>query len=70
MVSVSLDHPETPVYVLDFIMYHELLHKYLGLKTINGRNYGHTPEFREAERRYPKYKEAQAYLEKLGKKLV
>jgi hypothetical protein len=67
MVSVSLDRPDVPAYVLDFIMYHELLHKDLGLKTVNGRNYGHTPEFRQAERSYPKYKEAQDYLERISK---
>ncbi len=66
MISVSLDRPDVPAYVLDFIMYHELLHKDLGLKTVNGRSYGHTPEFRKAERSYPKYKEAQAYLERIS----
>lgn len=67
MLSLSLDDAAVPPYVVEFVMYHELLHKALGIKLVNGRRYAHTPEFREAERRFPQYDKAEAFLSKLGK---
>ncbi|RLD09477.1 MAG: hypothetical protein DRI56_04140 [Chloroflexota bacterium] len=68
LVSRSLDQPNTPALVLDFVMYHELLHKKLGYSLINGRRYAHTSAFREKERCFEKYRDAQAYLKKLSRK--
>lgn len=62
MVSMSLDSPEVPEWVLDFVMYHEMLHKMMGTRVTNGRRYSHTQAFREAERRYAHYQEAQDFL--------
>ena len=67
MLSVALDAPHVPEYVVDFVMYHELLHKQLGIAIANGRRYAHTPEFRAAERRFRRYAEAQAFLKTPGK---
>ncbi|HHY89999.1 MAG TPA: M48 family metallopeptidase [Chloroflexi bacterium] len=66
-VSRSLAETGTPDYVLDYIMYHELLHKQMGFRRVNGRSYSHTTEFRQAERRYARYQEARAYLERLAR---
>lgn len=66
MVSSSLDHKDTPEYVVDFIMYHELLHKKLGVIWSNGRQSIHTQDFQKEERRFPRYKEACAFLKKLA----
>jgi hypothetical protein len=66
MVSRSLDRADVPAYVLDFVMYHELLHKKLGIRWQNGRRGAHTPEFRAAERQFPQYAEAEAYLNRLS----
>lgn len=60
--SVTLDTPEVPDYVLDFLMYHELLHKHLGTQISAGRRRMHTPEFRTLERQFPHYAEARAFL--------
>lgn len=49
LLSVTLDAPHVPVYVVDFVLYHELLHKQLGVWVVNGRRYAHTAEFRAAE---------------------
>lgn len=62
MVSITLDAPSVPDYVIDFVMYHELLHKQLGVNVVNGRRNAHTPEFRAAERRFRRYVEARAFL--------
>ncbi len=47
-----------PAYAVDFVMYHELLHKQLGVKVVNGRRYAHTPAFREAELAFKRYDDA------------
>ncbi|MBN1812561.1 MAG: M48 family metallopeptidase [Anaerolineae bacterium] len=62
MISVTLDAPGVPDYAIDYVMYHELLHKQMGIDAIGGRNYAHTPKFRAAERRFPHYVEAQAFF--------
>lgn len=67
MISLSLDHAQVPTCAVDFVMYHELLHKHLGVKVVNGRRYAHTPVFREAEHAFKQYDEAQEVLAKLSK---
>lgn len=66
MISCSLDHASVPEYVLDFVMYHELLHKHLGVDWRNGRAAVHTAEFREHERRFHRYGEAEVALKRLS----
>lgn len=61
-VNLGLDRKSVPVYVLEFIMYHELLHKYVGVKQVHGRVLAHTAEFRQLERQFQKYDEAEAFL--------
>jgi len=63
MLSVALDEPDVPHSIPDFVMYHELLHKKLGVKLVNGRRYAHIGVFREAERALAHYGEAQAFLQ-------
>ncbi|HSQ27181.1 MAG TPA: hypothetical protein VLM80_08645 [Anaerolineales bacterium] len=69
MLSVSLDDAKVPEYVLDFVMYHELLHKHLGFYSRNGRRISHHTEFRKQETMFPQYEQAQKYLEMLGRKV-
>lgn len=38
--------------LLDFVMYHEMLHKKLQFETKNGRNFHHTPEFKRLEKQF------------------
>jgi hypothetical protein len=66
MVSMSLDKNAIPRYVVDFIVYHELLHKTLGVTWKNHRMAAHTPLFTEKERRFRQYREAKAVLKKLA----
>lgn len=62
MLSTTLDDPRVPDFVVDFVMYHELLHRVLGAKVSKGRHLAHGAEFRRAERAFPGYEQAQAYL--------
>lgn len=63
-VSKSLDQPGVPGVIVDFIMYHELLHKSLGVKMVNGRRMAHTAAFRRAEQRFKQYDQAAAWMKK------
>ena len=66
MVSSSLDSADAPEFVVDFILYHELLHKKLGVSWRNGRAMAHTTAFRQAERLFPRHAEANAALNGLA----
>ena len=67
MVSDSLDNQEVPEYVVDYVVYRELLHKKHGARWSNGRRYVHTPEFNREERLFRRYTEAEAVLSKLAR---
>jgi hypothetical protein len=66
MISCSLDQSVIPQFVLDFVVYHELLHKKLGLDWRNGRAAAHTREFRAQERLFERYAEADAALKQIA----
>ncbi len=68
-INRGLDRHDVPTYVVDFIMYHELLHKLLGVKTVGNRRHAHTPEFRKLEQAHPQYRQAQDFLKKNSSKL-
>lgn len=68
MVSISLDHPGVPEYVIDYVMYHELLHQKLGVNLKNGRRYTHTPDFKKMELDFPQIAKAQQFLNKLSRR--
>ena len=66
MISATLDKNDVPELAFDFIMYHELLHKKLGVVWINGRKSAHSAEFQREEQRYLDYDKAQIVLKKLA----
>lgn len=52
-VTISTIFKETKENILDYLMYHELLHKQQKFQHKNGRSYYHTRKFRKAENLYP-----------------
>lgn len=70
MLSSTLDQPSVPEFVIDYLLYHELLHKHLGVRLVNGRRYVHTPEFYAAERKFPRHAEAETILQRLARHLA
>ena len=64
MLSVTLDDAGVPDQVVDFVMYHELLHRVLGAPVVDGRVRAHTPEFRRRERAFPDYDRARSWLDR------
>ncbi len=67
-VTVSTLFQEVPIEILDYLMYHELLHKHLKFKAKNGRSAFHTTQFRTLERQYPHFKEVEQDLTKIIRK--
>ena len=65
----SLDDPRVPGFVIDFVMYHELLHKQLGYTMVGGRRRVHTPEFRRREREFEHVQESKDFLDRLEEHL-
>ncbi|MGH9949954.1 MAG: SprT-like domain-containing protein [Pyrinomonadaceae bacterium] len=63
VISRSLDTPETPRFIIEYVMFHEMLHIAHPTKHLNGRRYNHTPEFRRDERKFPKYQAAENWIE-------
>jgi len=61
-LSPVLDSPRVPQYVVQYIVFHEMLHT-LFQETSSGRPWKHhPPEFRRAERAYPDYSKARIFL--------
>ncbi|MCW8130215.1 MAG: hypothetical protein KIS92_07695 [Planctomycetota bacterium] len=66
IVSRLFDSERVPIFLLDYIMYHELLHKHLGVgKRSDGRRCVHSAEFRRLERKYIRFEEVLALLKRL-----
>ena len=55
-VTVSTIFKDARAEILDYLMYHELLHKQQKFKHKNGRSYYHTKEFKASESLYPEQK--------------
>ena len=67
MVSRTLDDSNLPGYIVEFVMYHELLHKTLGLRWSGQRQYAHTAEFYLAEKRFAQHAAAEAAIKRLAR---
>jgi hypothetical protein len=66
MLSLTLDQPTVPSLLVDYLMYHELLHKKHGTTLVNGRRLVHTPTFREDELKFSDYEAARRQLNDLA----
>jgi len=67
MVSSSLDRRDVPPFAVDFVIYHELLHRSMGVAYTNGRRASHTPDFKRQEKAFKLFAQAEAVLARLGK---
>jgi hypothetical protein len=66
-LSRSLDSENVPTVLVEYILYHEMLHKFLGIRESNGRRYAHTSEFKNAEKRFENYSKAIEMMRKFCK---
>ncbi len=65
IISRIFDHPAMPNYVVEYIVYHEMLHLKHPVKMRGSRRCVHSAEFQEEEKRFPKVAEAEAFLKRL-----
>ena len=66
IISRKLDSPEIPRYLVEYIVYHEMLHIRFPVERRGHRRVVHSREFREAEKRFPQYESACRQLKHLG----
>src|SRR6266446_7193117 len=67
-ISKALDSREVPEWFVEYIVFHEMLHVKHPARIMNGRRYYHTPAFRTEERAYPRYQQAQDWLDHVVRK--
>ena len=65
VISRIFDHPGVPRYVLEYIVYHEMLHLKHPVKLRGSRRCVHSAEFQAEEKLFPKWAEAEALLKRL-----
>ena len=65
VISRVFDHPEAPQLALEYVVFHEMLHLRYPVDHNGSRRRVHTREFRQAERQFPRLKEAKEILKRL-----
>jgi hypothetical protein len=65
-ISRTFDNGSCPDYAIDFIMYHELLHKKMGVKRANSGKHNHTKTFKELEKQFKFYVQANDFINQLA----
>lgn len=69
VISKSLDDAKVPLYVVEFVVFHEMLHIYHPTAHRNGRRYNHTPQFRRDEKKFAFYEQSEKWIEENARKL-
>ncbi len=62
VISKSLDDSKVPSYVVEFVMFHEMLHVFHPTQNRAGRRYNHTPQFRRDERKFARFTESENWI--------
>ena len=65
IISRIFDHPGVPAYVLEYIVYHEMLHLKHPVKLRGSRRCVHSAEFQAEEQLFPRADQANAFLNRL-----
>ncbi|HEX2066445.1 MAG TPA: M48 family metallopeptidase [Candidatus Thermoplasmatota archaeon] len=69
VISQVLDDPKVPEFVLDYVLYHELLHIIHPVRMGSGsKRVVHSAAFRRDERRFPGWQEAEKWLARLSRR--
>ena len=69
VISRSLDSTKVPLYVVEAVLFHEMLHVKHPTVHHNGRRYNHTPAFRRDEERFEHFEAAEQWIERSARKL-
>jgi predicted metal-dependent hydrolase len=65
IISRIFDHPAVPQYVLEYIVYHEMLHLKHPVTLRGSRRCVHSAEFQAEEKLFPRVQEANSFLKRL-----
>ena len=65
VVSRVFDRPSSPLYAIEYLLYHEMLHLKHPVRVKAGRRCVHSTEFQAEERLFPELEAAKAYLKRL-----
>jgi hypothetical protein len=65
IISRIFDHPAMPPYVLEYIVYHEMLHLKHPVRLRGSRRCVHSAEFQAEEKLFPRVADANAFLKRL-----
>ena len=68
-ISRSLDSTDTPRFVVEYVVFHEMLHIHHPTKHVNGRRYNHTAAFKRDEQKFTYYDEAERWIERNVRRL-
>jgi len=68
-ISKSLDSATVPNYVVEYVVFHEMLHIAHPTRHINGRRYNHTPAFKRDEQKFIYFEEAERWIERNVRRL-
>lgn len=69
VISKSLDSSDVPKYVVESVVFHEMLHIHHPTVHHNGRRYNHTSAFRRDEEKFAYFNEAERWIERNVRKL-
>ena len=69
VISKSRDDVKVPLYVVEFVVFHEMLHIFHPTMRRDGRNYNHTPEFRRNEKKFIHFEQAEKWIEQNARRL-
>jgi len=65
VISRVFDHPRVPRFVVEYIVYHEMLHLKHPVKLRGSRRCVHPKQFQEEEKLFPRLEEAKQFLKRL-----
>jgi hypothetical protein len=66
VISRSLDSVNVPEFLVEFVLYHEMLHMKHQPRLVNGRRVYHTAAFRADEKRFARYEQAIEWIDRLA----
>ena len=68
IISRTLDHADVPEYLVEYVLYHEMLHIKHRPRVVNGRRLFHTAAFRADEERFARFEEAMDWFDKFARR--
>jgi hypothetical protein len=66
VISRTLDSPRIPRFVVEYVLYHEMLHVKHPPRRASGRTLYHSRQFRDDERRFEQFDDALKFLENIA----